>query len=110
MAGVKTFVLLVGVVLVLQCVGNAQAEVTTSNGKNLSYKADLFLYAGVKCVCKTCRKKKKKYVCSCSQNYQAQVECGLRLHKNYFVKPQIASCIVVSSLSFSYLDNSRCSV
>lgn len=52
MAGVKTFVLLVGVVLVLQCVGNAQAEVTTSNGKNLSYKADLFLYAGVKCVCK----------------------------------------------------------
>lgn len=59
MAGVKTFVLLVGVVLVLQCVGNAQAEVTTSNGKNLSYKADLFLYAGVKCVCKTCRKKKK---------------------------------------------------
>lgn len=35
MAGVKTFDLLVGVVLVLQCVGTGQAEITTSNGKNL---------------------------------------------------------------------------
>lgn len=33
MAGAKTFDLLVGVVLVLQCLGNAQGELTASNGK-----------------------------------------------------------------------------
>lgn len=33
MAGVKTFDLLVGVVLVLQCVRNVHAEITTSYGK-----------------------------------------------------------------------------
>ncbi|XP_070842514.1 plexin domain-containing protein 2 [Chaetodon trifascialis] len=37
MAGVKTFDLLVGLALVLQCVGNAQAETTTSNGVSYSY-------------------------------------------------------------------------
>lgn len=50
MAGVKAFVLVAGVVLVLQSVEKAQAEVTTSNGKNLSSEADLCLYAGVRCV------------------------------------------------------------
>lgn len=33
MAPVKTFDLFVGVVLVLQCVWNVQAEITASNGK-----------------------------------------------------------------------------
>ncbi|XP_051267303.1 plexin domain-containing protein 2 [Dicentrarchus labrax] len=37
MAGVKTVDLLVGVVLVLQCVGNARAEITASNGVSYSY-------------------------------------------------------------------------
>lgn len=37
MAGVKTVDLLLGVVLVLQCVGNARAEITASNGKKLFY-------------------------------------------------------------------------
>ncbi|XP_029313176.1 plexin domain-containing protein 2 isoform X1 [Cottoperca gobio] len=38
MAGaVKTFDLLVGVVLVLQCVGDARAEITASNGVSYSY-------------------------------------------------------------------------
>lgn len=36
MAGVKTVDILVGVIVVLQCVGNAQAEITTSNGKNIN--------------------------------------------------------------------------
>ena len=46
MAGVKTVDLLLGVVLVLQCVGNARAEITASNGKKLLFftffSADLF--------------------------------------------------------------------
>lgn len=33
MAGVKTFDLLVGVVLVLQCARNVHAEITSRNGK-----------------------------------------------------------------------------
>lgn len=35
MAGVKTFDVLVGLVLVLQCVRNVHAEITTSHGKKI---------------------------------------------------------------------------
>lgn len=38
MAGVKTVNLLVGVVLVFQCVGNVRAEIPASDGKNLHLK------------------------------------------------------------------------
>lgn len=40
MAGVKTFDLLVGVVVVLQCVGSVRAEITASNGKNQHLKPE----------------------------------------------------------------------
>lgn len=48
MAGVKTVDILVGVIVVLQCVGNAQAEITTSNGKNINLNKSESLM--VKCV------------------------------------------------------------
>lgn len=48
MAGVKTVDILLGVIVVLQCVGNAQAEITTSNGKTTNLKKSESLI--LKCV------------------------------------------------------------
>lgn len=42
MAAEKTLELLVGVVLVLQCVGSIEAEVTAGDGKHHEHKPDLF--------------------------------------------------------------------
>lgn len=51
MAGVKTFDLLVGVVLVLQCVRNVHAEIATSYGKRsqLQHRVRCAVAAGSHC-------------------------------------------------------------
>lgn len=67
MAGVKTFDLLVGVVLVLQCVRNVHAEITTSNGKKIQ------LQHRVRCACTELQGATVAPLC------QSQVESGMRI-------------------------------
>lgn len=68
MAGVKTFDLLVGVVLVLQCVRTVHAEITTSNGKKT-----LKLQHRVRCACTELRG------ATVAPRCQSQVESGVRI-------------------------------